>query len=334
MHNHNNHGHRFTLGIELTPDIPVHEARNLGIKAEEAGIEAVFVSNHYDNRDPVVVLTALASNTADILIGTGVVNPYTIHPVRLATQVATLAEWSDGRAIFGIGAGDGSTLAKLGLAHDRPVSRVAETAEVARELFAGKTVGHDGTFSVNAASLGVPANTIPVYVGAQGPDMLQMAGAKAEGVLVNAAHPADCEAAKRRIRTDAGRRDPQIVAFASVSVSPDRDAARAAARPPVAFVAAGAPDAVLDRHDIDRERVQDIGDALERGDHREAYDRVSEQMLEAFAIVGDPAEVRGQFNDLATTVDGVVAASPLGPDRAVAIERLGEMHSALTPEVI
>jgi len=109
--------------------------------------------------------------------------------VKLASQVATLDEVSGGRAVLGVGAGDASTLRNLGFERDRPLRRVLETFKVAQDLWAGERVDHDGTFVARDAGLNYEVGEVPVYVGAQGPHMLRMAGKHADGVLVNASHP-------------------------------------------------------------------------------------------------------------------------------------------------
>ncbi|GGM59512.1 5,10-methylenetetrahydromethanopterin reductase [Halarchaeum rubridurum] len=319
-----------TTGVELTPNAPTETVASLAADAERAGFDRVFVSAHYDNRDPFLALSRVAAATETIRLGPGVVNPYETHPVTLASRMATLAERSDGRALFGLGAGDASTLAALGIERERPLRRVLETARVARALWNGERVDHDGTFRAADAALGYDVSPPPIYVGAQGPDMLRMSAAHADGVLVNAAHPDDIAAATDRIDDGLADRPPErgdldTVAFTSVSVARDADAARRAARAPVAFVTAGAPRAVLDRHDLDPERAATVGDALRAGAYDEAFAAVSPAMIDAFCVAGDPETVEARLRETLAHVDGVVAGSPLGPDRASAIDVLGDV---------
>jgi 5,10-methylenetetrahydromethanopterin reductase len=313
-------------GIELTPEIPLSEVAELGALAEESGFDTVFASSHYNNRDPFLALDRVAAATESVRVGPGVANPYEVHPVKLASQVATLDEVSDGRALLGVGAGDESTLSNLGVDRERPLRRVLETFKVAQDLWAGERVDHDGTFVARDAGLNYEVGDIPVYVGAQGPHMLRMAGKHADGVLVNASHPRDLAWSADRVAEGEADRvvdgSPDVAAFASVSIAEDAAAARAAARPPVAFIAAGAAPPVLDRHGIDAERASEIGDAIEAGAFSEAFDLVTDRMLTAFCVAGDPADVAERLSALGEHVDSVVAGSPLGPDREPAVELL------------
>lgn len=317
-------------GIELTPDRPVEEVAALAASAETAGFEAVFCSSHYNNRNPFVALSRVATATGTVRLGPGVVNPYETHPVVLASGVATLDEVSGGRAVFGIGAGDRSTLANLGVERERPLRRVLETVRVARRLWAGERVDHDGTFDAHGAGLNFePPGSIPTYVGAQGPDMLRMAAKHADGTLINAAHPRDLAWASERIDEGLDQRPDErsrfeALAFASVSVADDPDAAREAARRPVSFIAAGAPRPVLDRHDLDPDLTERIGEAIGAGEFSRADDLVTDTMLDAFAVAGGVEVVAERLDALLAHVDGVVVAAPLGPDVERAVELAGE----------
>jgi 5,10-methylenetetrahydromethanopterin reductase len=321
---------RLRAGVELTPEHPPDRVADLAAAAEAAGFDAALASCHYNNRDPFVALSRMADRTDDLLLGPGVANPYETHPVTLASQVATLDEVSDGRAVFGLGAGDPSTLSNLGVDRERPLRRVLETFKIAGRLFDGERVDHDGTFRADDAGLNfTPPGAVPVYVGAQGPHMLRMAGKHADGTLVNGAHPRDLSWAADRIGEGVDERPTErgefeTVAFASVSVAEDADAARAAARRPVAFIASGAPDPVLDRHGLDHERAEELGAAIAAGEFERADGLVSEAMLDAFAAAGDVPAVADRLAALAEHADGVVAAAPLGPDPERAVELAGE----------
>jgi 5,10-methylenetetrahydromethanopterin reductase len=324
-------------GIELTPDRPADELAELAVRAEDAGFEALFASCHYNNRDPFAALALAAERTERIRLGPGVANPYELHPVTLAGKTATVAELSEGRAVFGLGPGDPSTLRNLGLADERGLRSVLEAFRVARRLWDGERVDHDGSFVAEGAGLNFqPPGEIPVYVGGEGPHMCRMAAKHADGLLYNGSHPADLSWARDRVEEGLGERaegdgegDFDLAAYALVSVAEDGQAAREAARRPVAFVAAGAPPPVLERHGIDPGRTERIGEAISAGRFGEADDLVTEGMVEAFAAAGTVETVAGRVAALTEHADSVVAGSPLGPgDEAVelaaaALERAG-----------
>ena len=323
------------LGIELTPEHPVADVVDLAVLAEREGFDAVLASHHYNNRDEFVALAAIAGATDAVDLGPGVVNPYETHPVSLASRMATLDEYADGRGLFGVGAGDRSTLSNLGVVRERPLRRVLETIQIARRLWDGERVDHDGTFRADDAGLNYDGRSIPVYVGAQGPDMLRMAGKHADGVLVNASHPRDLSWAADRVAEGRNERPNErdavdVVAHASVSVAESRDAARAAARPPVAFIAGGAAPPVLERHGIDAERAGAVGEAIAAGEFSAAFERVSEEMIDAFCVAGTTKTVADRLTALREHVDGLVVGSPLGPNPERAVELAA--RAASTPD--
>jgi 5,10-methylenetetrahydromethanopterin reductase len=147
-------------------------------------------------------------------------------------------------------------------------------------------------------------------------------------VLFNGAHPRDYEWASERVgeglaeRSDGGE-DFDFAAYAPVSVAEDAARAREVARYPVAFVVGGAPDAVLERHGVDRERAGEVGAAVESGEFSAAADLVTAEMLDAFCIAGSPDEVAERIAAVREYADSFVAAAPLGPDVERAIELAG-----------
>ena len=320
------------LGIELTPEHPVAELGALAARAEGAGFDTAFVSHHYNNRDEFLALAEIARRTDDLALGPGVVNPYETHPVALASRMATLDELAEGRGIMGLGAGDRTTLANLGIDRERPLRRVLETMRVARRLWNGERVDHDGTFVADDAGLNYDAGTIPVYLGAQGPDMLRMAAKHADGILFNGSHPRDVEWAAERVAEGRAAKqggvnddEADFVVYASVSLAEDGEAAREAARPPVAFIAAGAPEAVLERHGIDREVAAAVGEHVAAGEFTAAFEAVTDSMLAAFCVAGTPETVADRLAAVAAQADGVVVGSPLGPDLEAAIDLAGRL---------
>jgi 5,10-methylenetetrahydromethanopterin reductase len=325
------------LGIELTPEHPVERTVELASKAEQAGYDTAFVASHYNNRDPMVTLTRVAAGTDRVRLGPGVANPLETHPVRLASTVATLDEVSEGRAVFGIGPGDPSTLRNLGLADRRGLRPVLEAFSVARRLWDGERVTHDGTFEAEDAGLNYePPGEIPVYVGGEGPHMCRMAGKHADGLLFNGSHPDDLAWARGQVEKGLADRpddrgDFELAAYASVSVADERTAAREAARPPVAFIAAGAAPPVLERHGVDRSRAEEIGERISAGEFGAAFEAVTPAMIDAFSMAGTVDEVAERMAAVLDHADGLVVGSPLGPDLDAAITAAAEAHRRAAP---
>lgn len=105
---------RYALMIEAQQGLSYAELLAIAQRAEAAGFEAMFRSDHYESfpgppgrstTDAWTVLAGLARETTRIRLGV-LVSPVTFrHPGALAKIVATVDEMSGGRVELGIGAG-------------------------------------------------------------------------------------------------------------------------------------------------------------------------------------------------------------------------------------
>lgn len=80
---------------------------------------------------------------------------------------------------------------------------------------------------------------------------------------------------------------------------------------------------MLDRHGIDEERADAIGERIEAGEFGEAFEAVTPAMIEAFCIAGTPDSVTERVGEILEYADGIVAGSPLGPDLEEAVSLAG-----------
>ncbi|RLF13619.1 MAG: 5,10-methylenetetrahydromethanopterin reductase, partial [Thermoprotei archaeon] len=178
-----------------------------------------------------------------------------------------------------------------------------------------------------------PSRVPPIYVGAQGPKMLEVAGMVGDGVLINASNPKDFEDAVKYIKAGAEKagKDPSkidVVAYTCFSVDEDSAAAKEAAKPIVAFIVAGSPSQVLSKYGITDEAANKVREAIGKGDIKGAIGLVDDTMLNAFSIAGTPSEVTSKINELLKAgVTQVVMGSPLGPKKKAAIDLMSGIAS-------
>ena len=320
------------FGVEFVPTTTIDGLVSSIVQAESLGFDYVWVTDHYTNRCTYIALTVAALNTKSIRLGPGVTNPFHVHPAWTASAIATLSEVSNGRAVLGLGPGDRSTLGQIGISWERPLTAVREAVEIIRRLWAGETVNFAGSvFRLSNAKLSFkPLAPIPIYIGAQGPKMLELAGAIGDGVLINASHPKDFEVAIKFIKEGAAKagRDIEkidVTAYAALSVDENAARARDAAKIVVAFIVAGSPDEVLERHGIKKEEVEVIRAALAKGDIPGAGKAVSDASIDAFSISGTPEDCIAKIEQLVKVgVTQFVAGSPLGPKKKAAMEMIGK----------
>jgi 5,10-methylenetetrahydromethanopterin reductase len=193
-------------------------------------------------QDCFVVMTACLQATSRLEVESLTTDPYVRHPSLTAVALATMDELSNGRAIMGIGGGIEQP-AFWGESRPHPLAAVRESVEICRRMWRGEEVNLDGqVMHIHGARLHfvAPRPAMRVLIAARGRRMLELAGEMADIVhlasfFVNVEHHRENLAAVRVGAERAGRVGGfEIDISMPCSISPDRDAARRAARRPAA----------------------------------------------------------------------------------------------------
>jgi 5,10-methylenetetrahydromethanopterin reductase len=306
----------------------------LAQKAEACGFAEVHIAERLDfGYATWPTLFLMAEHTRRILLGPGVTNPYSRHPVVTAKQLAMLDAHSGGRAVLGLGQGDLWQLKQLGLGHPRPLAALREAVQVVRYCLAGRDDGYCGeVFSIAAgARLKWQAvrPEVAIFVGSRSPGGMAVAGEVADELhLPNCVAPEFLALARNQIRLGAERavRPALVLPLASspqCSVSRDREAAARHARARIgAFIQwLKVPCELLG---ISAGEVQALAQAAQRSDHDYLLRYVPERYLRAFAVAGTPTEVIAQLEALAALgLDHITLNEP-GPDLEDALDLLGK----------
>ena len=148
--------------------------------AESVGFSLVGVADSQSVfRELYATMALCAQATRRVLIGPSVTNPVTRHPAVAASGIATVDEISPGRTFFGIGSGDSAI---LNLA-ERPATLADMRAYIAavRALHTRRETEWRG----RTARLTWAPRAVPIYLSAEGPRTLELAGEIADGVIVN-----------------------------------------------------------------------------------------------------------------------------------------------------
>jgi len=325
-----------SYGIEFVPgNVNVKNVVKFCKLAESKDIDYAWITNHYNNRHCYAVLAAVAEATTTLKMGPGIMNAFTDTPAAMASFFCTLNEMSDGRATLGIGPGDLSTLPKIAINGEKPVARLEEAVLQIRKLCTGEQVNKSGMkfFDYDGAKLtGVTLpdkkKGVPVYIGAQGPKVLELAGKIGDGALINASNPKDFHIAIPIIKkaSDAvGKKNFDVGAYTAMSIDQSEKKARNAAKIVAAFIAAGSPEALLTRHGLDLANVAKIKAALGKFDFKTVGELVGDKEIDAFTIAGTPEMVKAKCADLTKAgVTQIIFGSPLGPDMTNSIRLLGK----------
>ncbi|MHC1597628.1 MAG: 5,10-methylenetetrahydromethanopterin reductase [Methermicoccaceae archaeon] len=317
-------------GIEFVPNEPVLKLAYYTKLAEDNGFSNVWITDHYNNRDVYSTLAVLAMSTNRIKLGTGVTNPYTRNLAITASSIGSINELSGGRAVLGLGPGDKATFDAMGIEWTKPLSTMRESIAVLRDFFAGKKVVADGLVRFNGAKLAFKPKDIPIYMGAQGPKMLELSGEIADGVLINASHPKDFELAIKQIEkglSKAGKSLEQfdVGAYTSFSIDKNAEKAKKEATIVVAFIVAGSPEPVLSRHNIPKSDADAIAGMIAKGDFGGLMGAVSDDMLDAFSVYGTPEDCLARIKELQEIgVSQIIAGSPIGPNKERSIKLIGK----------
>jgi len=221
----------FNSGAQL----PMDAIPDLARMAEAHGFGCAW-GGEANNKDPTVMLAAIAAVTTRLKIGSAVYHILGRTPATLALQAVGLDELSQGRFLLGIGVSN-PTIAKWhGLSLDRPLARVREYLEIVRRAMQGEKLNFDGEFfSTHGFKLAFrpSGRTIPLYLAAFGPKMSRLAGMLTDGVLINMANPAEIRRIAREVKggAEGAGKNPdtiEIICKVRCSVAKERSLAREA----------------------------------------------------------------------------------------------------------
>lgn len=255
--------------------------------AEAGGFDVVSVFQDLGFQPAIVPLTLIAHATERVRLGPAALNPFTIHPFEIASQIAALDVVSQGRAYCGLVAG--AWLDELGLEEKQPLVAVREAAEIVRRVIGGDRSGFRGERFTVAPGRGLdyplerPA--VPLMIGTWRPRLAALAGEIADEVKIGGCANPDMV---RLMRSWIGNDDVRIVIGAVTVVDEDGDRARARAREAVELYLPVV--ATLD---------PTLG--LAPGD---------EAPLDRFTIAGTPAEVIRKVEELHAAGVGRVEFGP------------------------
>jgi len=178
------------IAVNQNPGVSVQQTVEICQDAEQKGFYSVWAADQgLDCRDTFVTLTAIAGKTRKIRLGTGITHPYTRHPAVTASAIASVNEYSNGRAFLCVSAGGIDTFIPMGLGRPKPVRATRELIEICRKLFSGERVSYQGQlFQLNNAYMDSGKADIDIWLAGRGPQMLSMGAEIADGVFLDAIH--------------------------------------------------------------------------------------------------------------------------------------------------
>ena len=230
------------LSIAFQGNKRYEEYAALGALAELLGFDAVSVYADLGFQPAIVPLLAIARATSRVRLGPAALNPYLLHPVEIAGQIAALDAASAGRAYLGLARG--AWLDQIGVEPDRPLLRMRECVTVILHLLEGRDDGFEGEIYQlppgHMLQYPVLRPHVPMLIGSWGARLLAFAGEIADEVKIGGSTNPDLVATMRARLVPgvvvAGRSPESVgIVFGAVTVvNEDGAAARALARREVA----------------------------------------------------------------------------------------------------
>jgi len=319
------------LSIAFQTNKTPSEYEALAMLVDGYGFDVVSVYNDLLFQPALGPLLLMARYLTRTRIGPAVLNPYTVHPLEIAGQIALLDLVSQGHAYLGLGRG--AWLDGLGLEARRPLQTLREAVLLIRHLLAGRADAFEGQIFKLAAGATLQyrplRSRVPVMLGTWGPKTARLAGEVADEIKIGgSANPSMAGHLRPHIDAGlavAGRRAGAVgICLGAVAVvDEDREAARTLARREVAmYLPVVAP---LDPSVTDREWLDRITAAAARREYQAVERDISDEILDRFAFAGRPEDVVRQVEGLrAGGAARVEFGTPHGLDATRGIKLLGE----------
>lgn len=283
----------YDIEINSAAHYPAAGVIDLVEVAEAVGFGA-FWKGESNSTDPLVLLSAAASRTKTIKLGTAIYHIYGRSPVTLGIQSATLQDLSAGRFLLGLGVANKNIAGWHGGVFDRPLRRAREYIEIVRKVAAGERVEYEGEIYQTGKRFQLSWKptypTFPIYLAGLGPQMAKLVGRVADGVFINMATPAKIREIAARVREGAKEagRDPseiEIIAKSRVSLNPDRSLARSRLRQVLTFYnLADHYSDMLKGLGFERE-VAAIQEAFQKGGFKAAMAALTDDYMDKLPVV-------------------------------------------------
>ncbi len=169
---------------------------DVAASAESAGYTALWVSDLTSAPvlDPILCLATAAAHTERALIGVAVILVPLHQPLRLANQLATLDQLSQGRLVVGVGFGSRPEIyGRYGLDPEKRLKRYLDGLALIRDLWTTNSIDYDnGLWQIEGSTNVVaPAQSPgpPIVIGARQPPAVRRAVQAGDGWVISGSAP-------------------------------------------------------------------------------------------------------------------------------------------------
>lgn len=253
--------------------------------------------------DAITPAAAAATITERMRLGTAIVAVFTRPPALLALSAAGIQQLSGGRFILGLGISTPTIVEQwMGVPYRLPMTRLRETVAAVRSILTGEKVTMEGkTLRINGFRLAQkPDVPPPIYLGAQGEQMLRAAGELGDGVIVNYITPetfskmlAPIHDGARKAGRDIAKLD--IACRILVAIDPEEDVVRETLRRELtAYVTVPQYNKFFRWLGYENEAGAAF-EAWTAGDRKKALSLIPDSMMEALYVFGSPAKITARL---------------------------------------
>jgi 5,10-methylenetetrahydromethanopterin reductase len=327
------------VAMYLQDKHPIRDGMEYAKYAESRGFEAVWQAESRLVREATVPMAAYAAVTERIKVGSGVVNNWTRNVGLLAATFSTLDDLAPGRIILGIGAWWDPLASKVGITRSKPLQAMRETVETTRRLLAMERVTYHGDF-VDVEDIEIDIvhgdrspKKVPIYIGATGMKMMELAGEIADGVVLNyMVSPLYNKQAIDALGEGAARADrkvddidrPQLVVC---SLDEDRDAALDRARELLTQYLGQQPH-IMKASGVDPGLIEEIGKVMTwpagPEEIHKAMKLVPDDAVQMISASGTPDECRAKVREYVDAGCTCPILYPLGDDVRAMIDAFAD----------
>src|SRR5215831_16239812 len=296
----------FRVGVMQLTMEPLDEMLASARAMDEAGMDTVWLAEAYpwwrkhgmEARSSTVVSALMARATERLVIGWGIISPFTRHPVQVAMDARVVQE-AAGPDRFLLGFGTSKIfLNNIRAQTAKTLGPMRDAVTIVRGVLSGEAFEYAGeTWSASVPALSDEAHTPrgvpPVYVAATAPKMQALAGEIADGCLTpSITTPAFVRYTCENVAADV---DIGCTVVASIHET-DRAAGRDGAREIAGMYLAnkfqnikGSADTLLELAEIEMDELAPVAEAMERGGRLAAKAEVTDSLLDRCKpIAGTP----------------------------------------------
>ncbi|MEJ8279646.1 TIGR03617 family F420-dependent LLM class oxidoreductase [Pseudonocardia spirodelae] len=331
-----------TGGFAATP----LETEAAAVAAESDGYDTLSVPE--TAHDVFVSLALAARATSRVRLQSAIAVAFARNPMSLAYQANDVQELSGGRFELGLGSQVRPHVERrFGMPWSRPAARMEDFVSALRAIFdawaGGGRLHHRGEFYSHTLMTEFfspgpnPHGMPPVMLAAVGERMTEVAGRVTDGLLAHSLTSPSylggvtLPALRRgRGRDDLSGFDVCLPVFAVLGADADaRAAAEAGVRRQLAFYASTPPYRPVLEHHGRGELADRLGGLSRHQAWEEMAGLVDDDLLDLFAVAGDPARVAAAIVErYGGLVDRVSLNTPYDADPALVLDTVTRLRSA------